>query len=107
MLDELIDGTVKAQVPTGLAGEIRRRINLLAVEHVLVLAYGDTAAAEVRAEARLATARLLEWLKPMSKRATPAQSHYALLLSMMEGAREDGAFVRRKDVAQLPPGSPI
>lgn len=107
LFDELIDGTVKAQVPTGLAGEIRQRINLLAVEHVLVLGYGDTPVAEVRADARFAASQLLEWLKPMSKRATPAQSHYALLLSMIEGAREDGTFARRKDVAQLPPGSPI
>lgn len=107
LFGELFDNTVRAKVPTGLDGEIRQRINLLAVEHVLALGYGDTAAPEIRAAARLATSQLQDWLKSTAKRTSAMQAHVAFLQAMIEQAHKDGAFVRRTDVAKLPPGAPI
>lgn len=107
LFGELLDSTVKAPMPAGLASEVQQRVNLLAVEHVLSLGYGDEAAPEVRAAARLVASELDQWLKTAAKRTSSAQANYALLLSMIERAQQDGKFVRRADVAKLPPGAPI
>jgi hypothetical protein len=99
---QLLDRTVRATPQlSGLPFEIRQRLDVLVVEHLLGLGYSDDAVPETQAAARVAVRDLRAWL------TAKANGHYAFLADMIGKAIDDGKFIRRKNVAQMPPGEPI
>jgi len=107
LFDRLIDKSVRSEILAGLAGQVQQRINLLVVERMLMLAYGDAAVSETRSAARASTQALADWLASHSKRRQANAAHYRLLADMIDKATRDQSFKRRGDVAAMPPGSPI
>ncbi|MEM1231217.1 MAG: zinc-dependent metalloprotease [Pseudomonadota bacterium] len=101
VLESLLDRTVLARRPAGLAGAIHGRIETLAVEHLLVIAYGG---GHDSASAALAAQRLAGLAKTLRRAREPER---AQLAHMIERASRDGVFTRRSSVPALPPGSPI
>jgi hypothetical protein len=87
----------------GTTGLITERLRTLAVEHLLVLAWGGDAVPEVARAARAAAGEVAERLERGRRGAPRAPA----LAAMIRRAAEAGAFERREDVPQLPPGSPI
>jgi hypothetical protein len=103
----LIDRTVRTDIPSGLAGEVQQRINLLVIERLLMLAYGDAAVPETKAAARESLRTLSAWLASQTKRRASNATHFRLLADMIEKATRDQSFTRRSNVAVMPPGPPI
>ena len=107
VLARLMASAVLTEETTGLADLVRRRIALLAVEHLAALAWNDVATPEVTSAA-LAIARDLQTqLEAASRSERTADHHRARLAALLEQAAQDGHFERREDVARMPPGSPI
>jgi hypothetical protein len=98
---QLVNNTIKAKPKQGLEGEIHKRINLLVVEHMLGILYGNLIVPEVTAQTLVSLNDLQVWLE---KRSAADKQYLSYLIKQ---AKEKGEFKRRESVAKIPPGSPI
>lgn len=95
LIDQLTGTTIFERRDEGLAGDVQFRRDLVVVEHLLTAAFGGQQVPEVEAEIRS--------LLPGIERRL--RSDY--LKQLIKDALEDGAFERSREVASMPPGSPI
>ncbi len=101
ILDQLLGATVRKDMPAGLAGEVRKRVNLVVVEALLSITHGQAQVPEVVAEVMARLDKLKAHLK--RKRREP---HANYLWQLIDKAERE-PFERRKSVAATPPGAPI
>lgn len=101
VIQSLLSATVFSKQRNGLEAEIQKRINLLVVENLLIIATAPTHAPEVNAIALQAIKGLAG---PLAKSKTASRQYLAHLIDQ---TLKNGQFTRRQTVANLPPGSPI
>ena len=101
LIEQVLDKTIESDRPGGMPGEIRKRVNLLVIEHLLMIAWDGSHVPEVRAIAHSTVAELGDDLED-------SRSVFDRYLAEMIASAEDaGEFKRRDSVAKIPPGSPI
>jgi hypothetical protein len=93
----------------GLDAEIRRTVNMLALERLMMLAVSDAADAQVRAIALDEVNRLDAWLAPRAASENdPAwRAHYGFGRFRIGQMRNDPASVEQIAPVTVPPGEPI
>jgi hypothetical protein len=101
LIEQVLRETVESKRLTGMPGEIQKRVNLLVVEHLLMIAWDRSHVPEVRATVQDVLAELAVELEDSR---SLFDRYLAELVEAAEDARE---FKRRDSVAKIPPGSPI
>ena len=95
VVNQLLADTVFERAETGIAAEVQRRRNRVVIEHLLLIAFGEDHSPEVRSEVKAL-------LKSINRRLRDTA-----LRDLVAGAIEDGVYERNRQVAKMPPGSPI
>jgi hypothetical protein len=101
LINELLAVTFRDDHSVGLQTQIGKRIKFLVVENLLMIAWGDEQIPEVQA---VALVQLRKVEKKLSRSKNEVDQYLA---GLIEKAEQDREFNRRKDVAKIPPGSPI
>jgi len=109
LADELLAATWFGSKGEGLEAEIRRVVNRLVLERLMMLAMDEQADAQVRAIALDATARLDTWLAQSALREQDPgwRAHYGFARFRIQRMRDDPASVQQIDAVAVPPGEPI
>ena len=109
LTDELLQATWLGPRGDGIDGEIRRAVNILALERLMMLAVDAAAEPQARAMALDAINRLDEWLAPRTaSESDPAwRAHYGYGRFRIEQLRRDPASVDQIERVTVPPGEPI
>jgi hypothetical protein len=109
LTDELLQATWLGPRGDGIDGEIRRAVNILALERLMMLAVDAAAEPQARAIALDAINRLDEWLAPRTaSESDPAwRAHYGYGRFRIEQLRRDPASVDQIERVTVPPGEPI
>lgn len=99
VLDRLFAATWKAPPAPGLAGEVQRAVQLVALRHVMSLAADESAAGSARV---IAWAKLVQW-----KAFLAASPKNAFALAQINAFEKDPKEMRLPKAAEPPPGMPI
>ena len=106
---DLMRATWYGSRDSGIDAEIRRAVNMLALERLMMLAVSDAADAQVRAIALDEISRLDAWLAPRAASENdPAwRAHYGFGRFRIEQMRNDPSSVEQIAPVTVPPGEPI
>jgi hypothetical protein len=106
---DLTRGTWYGPRGEGLDAEIRRAVNMLALERLMMLAVHEDADAQVRAIALDEINRLDAWLAPRAASENDAawRAHYGFGRFRIEQMRSDPESVGQIAPVSVPPGEPI
>jgi len=107
VIEALVDETWKARRRSGLAAEVQRMTDHVALYHLMALAIDDSAIPQVRAIATAALTDLHDWLAPLES-ADPVQAaHTRLAAAEILRFLNDPSEVTLRKPAEAPPGQPI
>ena len=109
LTSDLLQATWLASQQSGIAGEIQRTTNNLALEGLMLLAINKETDAQVRAIALDAVTKLDRWLalRVASERVSPWRAHYGYARYQIEQMRTDPASIEQTVPVTAPPGEPI
>lgn len=102
VLDRLWGVTWKAPAAAGLAGEVQKSIQLMALRRVMGLAADEQASGQVRAAALAKVGELKGWLG-----AQPRSAQAAFALAQIALFEKDPKEMRLPKAVEAPPGMPI
>jgi hypothetical protein len=109
LADDLVRVTWYGTRDGGLDGEIRRAVNVLALERLMMLAVDEQADAQVRAIALDTIGRLDEWLalRAAGENDPAWRAHYGFGRFRIERMRNDPGSIEQIAPVPVPPGEPI
>ena len=109
LTDDLLQATWLASRQSGMAGEIQRTTNNLALEKLMLLAINKETDTQVRAIALDAVTQLDRWLaeRVASERVSAWRAHYGYARYQIEQMRNDPASIEQTVPVTVPPGEPI
>jgi hypothetical protein len=109
LTNDLLQATWLASQQSGMAGEIQRTTNNLALEGLMLLAINKETDAQVRAIALDAITQLERWLaqRVASERVSAWRAHYGFARFQIEQMRTDPASIEQTVPVTAPPGEPI
>ncbi|HTJ12144.1 MAG TPA: zinc-dependent metalloprotease [Dinghuibacter sp.] len=108
MLDTILNGTWKAPLAPGYAGELQIVVDNLVLKHLLGLAVSSRASESVRGEAMLEAHDLYVWINAHLGEAGPRQkaAFYFALEEITEFDKDPAKFTPDPSL-EMPPGAPI
>ena len=109
LTNDLMQATWLASRQSGMAGEIQRTTNNLALESLLLLAINKETDTQVRAIALDTITQLDRWLaeRVASERVSAWRAHYGFARYQIEQMRTDPASIEQTVPVTTPPGEPI
>ena len=109
LTNDLMQATWLASRHSGMAGEIQRTTNNLALESLLLLAINKETDTQVRAIALDTITQLDRWLaeRVASERVSAWRAHYGFARYQIEQMRTDPASIEQTVPVTTPPGEPI
>ncbi|MCH8073722.1 MAG: zinc-dependent metalloprotease [Proteobacteria bacterium] len=109
LTNDLLQATWLASQQSGMAGEIQRTTNNLALEGLMLLAINKETDTQVRAIALDAITQLDRWLaeRVASERVSAWRAHYGFARYQIEQMRNDPASIEQTIPVTAPPGEPI
>ncbi len=109
LTNDLLQATWLASQQSGMAGEIQRTTNNLALEGLMLLAINKETDTQVRAIALDAITQLERWLaqRVASVRVSAWRAHYGFARFQIERMRTDPASIEQTVPVTAPPGEPI
>ena len=109
LTNDLMQATWLASRQSGMAGEIQRTTNNLALESLLLLAINKETDTQVRAIALDAVTQLDRWLaeRVASERVSAWRAHYGFARYQIEKMHNDPASIEQTVPVTAPPGEPI
>ena len=106
LVHEVVDGTIKKAVNSGLAGLIQQRINQTLVEQLLALYLNPQTVTEVKAAVYNQLMQLSAWLTQNTQHNALAVQ-YQLLKQQISTSLAKGKLIYAAPKVAMPPGSPI
>ncbi|MCH8334659.1 MAG: zinc-dependent metalloprotease [Proteobacteria bacterium] len=109
LTNDLMQATWLASRHSGMAGELQRTTNNLALESLLLLAINKETDTQVRAIALDTITQLDRWLaeRVASERVSAWRAHYGFARYQIEQMRTDPASIEQTVPVTTPPGEPI
>ena len=107
VLTELFSQTIQQKELPGLAAEIQREVNTLAVKHVINLGLSGAGSPQVQAIVDFKLNEMKSWLEDQEVSSTQMMAHYHLLGREIEEYLDEDDYKLDLDIPKIPDGSPI
>ncbi len=107
VLVQLFEETVQAEEAAGLAGEIRREVNMLAVKHVMHLGLSSEATYQVKALVDMHLNKLKDQIEVQGSSSVSQQAHLSLIAREIEQYLDEDDYEVKLEIPKIPDGSPI
>jgi hypothetical protein len=108
VIDALLNETwKKMSFRNGMPGEIRRTVDIVALQQLMNLARSERASAQARAIATEKLEELQRWMKAQASAEFAQKAHYRFASAQIERFRNDPKEVSLPRLAEAPPGQPI
>ena len=107
VLESLTTATIKADLGEGMAAEIQREVNDLAVKHMINLGLQKSTNPQVRALVMYHLGKLHEWLTELEPTKASWAAHYQYLAREIDQFLDEDDYELKLNIPKIPDGSPI
>ncbi|MDP8980768.1 MAG: zinc-dependent metalloprotease [Acidobacteriota bacterium] len=107
VVDKVIAATWKAEPPAGLAGEVQRAVDSVALYHLMALAANENASVQARAIAFERLGALGEWLNTVPAQDAARKAHFVFGAAQIKRFLANPKEIPGPKPAEAPPGQPI
>ena len=107
VLDRILDETIKKPAPSSLAGEVKRNIDFVVLDHLLSLAINSNSSPGVQSIAMAVVENLAEELKRIRNKNRRDKIHTNMLQKQIKSFLKEPDNYIPIEVPTVPPGSPI
>ena len=107
VITTIIDGSILNSAPKGLAGEVKRNVDFIVLDHLMSLAINKAASPAVNSISMQSITLLNDQLKRSRGKSLREKSHLSMLQKKMNSFLSDPDKFELIKVPSAPPGSPI
>lgn len=109
VIDRIVQATWKRPVGKGLAAEVGRSVDSVALHYLMALSLNDNASAQVRSIAHAKLEQLRTWLNGQAASVADSgqRAHFAYAATRIKRFQEDPKPPALPKIADAPPGMPI
>ena len=107
MLKKIVQGTINRSSPKGLAGEVKRNIDFIVLDHLMTLSINKEASPGVNSIAMQSVTLLNEQLKRSRGKTSRDKAHLSMLHRKINIFLDEPNKFDPIKVPAAPPGSPI
>ena len=107
VITTIIDGSILNSAPKGLAGEVKRNVDFIVLDHLMSLAINKAASPAVNSISMQSITLLNDQLKRSRGKSLREKSHLSMLQKKINSFLSDPDKFELIKVPSAPPGSPI